>query len=209
MVSSSGPPISWPSAARSRSCPPTIPSAPAARVSSSTIEVARSRGRPSDRALASITSTASGRSAAPARTARVAPYTRCTVGRPRRRSSSSMHGRSSWMSEYVCTISSEQASRHTATGGLPSPVAARHAAMQSPGRIRLPAVRSAYSTGPRSDSAIRGTASFAIVARPSSILARSAARNAGSRPVPGFPTPTRSVTSRDSLASIPTPSRPS
>ena len=61
------------------------------------------------------------------------------VGRPRRRSSLSMAGRSSWISDMVCTIS-----KATAVGMADStdPPANAQAARQRMGRNRLPPANS-------------------------------------------------------------------
>jgi hypothetical protein len=85
---------------RSIACPPTIPTGPAARAIT---PITRSR-------LAAVAALAPGgtrastwnasvSSPSPARMAMPSPATTCKVGRPRRIESSSMAGRSSWMSE--------------------------------------------------------------------------------------------------------------
>src|SRR3954471_11060245 len=58
------------------------------------------------------------------------------VGRPRRRSSLSRAGRSSWISEYVCSISSAEPSSSTPSGNLPLII--RAASILRMGRKRLP-----------------------------------------------------------------------
>src|SRR5207247_1599249 len=85
-----------PSAARSSACPPTMPASPAAAATSATAPRARAGGTP--RAPA-ITRNASVRSASPTRIASPSPHTLWLVGWPRRRSSSSIAGRSSCTSE--------------------------------------------------------------------------------------------------------------
>ncbi len=72
-----------------------MPPAPDARISSATIAPARSGESPSARAAWNAARAASGTIATPAAVAVATPKTRCTVGRPRRTLSSSMHGRSS------------------------------------------------------------------------------------------------------------------
>ena len=64
------------------------------------------------------------------------PNTLWHVGRPRRRSSLSSAGRSSWISEYVCSISSA-APNSSMPAGSDSAIM-RPASMQSTGRSRLP-----------------------------------------------------------------------
>ncbi len=59
--------------------------------------------------------TASANRASPARIAVSSPKSRWHVGRPRRRSSSSIAGRSSWISEYVCTSSMAAAAGSSAS----------------------------------------------------------------------------------------------
>ena len=83
--------------ARSSACPPTSAREPAACASSR--ERARARRVGSPAAARASSSKARASSASPASTAIASPYATCTVGRPRRRSSSSMHGRSSCTSE--------------------------------------------------------------------------------------------------------------
>ena len=80
----------------SSTCPATIPSAPQARDKVWTASRRFSAGR---QGASVIRRNASGCSASPASTASVSPYTLWLVGLPRRRSSSSMQGRSSWIRE--------------------------------------------------------------------------------------------------------------
>lgn len=76
--------------------PATMPSAPQAlaRIKAASIRFSAERPR-----ACRIIRKASGCMASPASTASVSPYTLWLVGLPRRRSSSSMHGRSSWIRE--------------------------------------------------------------------------------------------------------------
>ena len=88
---------SLPASFRSRYWPPTIPPRPVARLISREDPDARARRRPG---WCSATScTASAKRASPARMAVSSPKSTWQVGRPRRRSSSSIAGRSSWISE--------------------------------------------------------------------------------------------------------------
>ncbi|KAH0450003.1 hypothetical protein IEQ34_020695 [Dendrobium chrysotoxum] len=66
------------------------------------------------------------------------PKTRWEVGCPRRKSSLSMQGRSSCMSDMVWIISTAQAA---GKARLSSPPTSSHAAMQRAGRMRLPPAR--------------------------------------------------------------------
>src|SRR5687768_1393304 len=84
---------------------------------------------------------ASTRSASPARTATGSPNCAHVLGRPRRVSSSSSAGRSSWTSENECTSSTAHAAGSTSSGSAPI---ASPTARQSTGRIRLPPPSSAY-----------------------------------------------------------------
>jgi hypothetical protein len=63
------------------------------------------------------------------------PKTLCEVGLPRRRSSLSMAGRSSWIRLYVWIISTAQASAISASSAPPT---ASPAARTRMGRMRLP-----------------------------------------------------------------------
>src|SRR6185503_534694 len=98
----------------------------------------------SPRSCAASASTwaATGTSRYPALVATGTPNFRCVVGRPRRMSSSSMHGRSSCTSEYAWTVSTAAA---TPTAPEPSPPAERKAASTSAARTRLPGLLSAYA----------------------------------------------------------------
>ena len=84
-----------PSPAMSRTCPPTMPSGPASRDRQDTASTTRSAGS----SAWVKTPKAAVSSPSPARMAVASPYTLWLVGRPRRRSSSSMAGRSSWIRE--------------------------------------------------------------------------------------------------------------
>ncbi len=70
----------------------------------------------------------------------LSPYTRCSVGRPRRRAWLSIAGRSSTISELVCRHSIAHAVGSTSSIVNPSAWAV---AMTSTGRTRLPPARSA------------------------------------------------------------------
>ena len=72
----------------------------------------RRRARRPAAAFSATSRKASVSSASPARIAMASPNTLWLVGRPRRKSSSSIAGRSSWISEYVWIISSAHADRH-------------------------------------------------------------------------------------------------
>ena len=88
-----------PDAARSSACPPAIPSAPIARARTRTA-VGAPRGEGLARAACEArTSKPSVWSVSPARSAIASPCTTWQVGLPRRSASSSMQGRSSWISE--------------------------------------------------------------------------------------------------------------
>lgn len=63
------------------------------------------------------------------------------VGLPRRKSSLSMEGRSSWMSDIVCSISMAQA---VGMAWLMEPPTASQAARHRQGRTRLPPASSEY-----------------------------------------------------------------
>jgi hypothetical protein len=55
--------------------------------------------------------------------ASASPYRLCVVGRPRRKSSSSIAGRSSWIREYVCISSMAAALGNTWPGSAPKTAA--------------------------------------------------------------------------------------
>ena len=67
------------------------------------------------------------------------------VGLPRRKSSLSIDGRSSWMSDIVCSISIAQAAGMAV---LRSPPTASQAARHKHGRTRLPPASSEYLAAP-------------------------------------------------------------
>ena len=71
------------------------------------------------------------------------PNTLCEVGLPRRRSSSSIAGRSSWTRLYVWTISTAQANGISSSRAPPT---ASPAASTSTGRMRLPPANRLYRT---------------------------------------------------------------
>ncbi len=108
------------------------PGVPAAVASSSTIRDTRAASTVS---IAPRTSKANVSSASPARIAMASPKTLWQVGLPRRRSSLSSAGKSSWINEYVWIISSAQAAVSTPAVWSDT---ARAASMQRIGRMRLP-----------------------------------------------------------------------
>ncbi len=120
------------SAARSATCPAITPLAPAAWASSRAS---------SERFCWAMSLKASMMSASPANTALASPNWMWQVGLPRRRSSSSMQGRSSWM-----RVEQWKSSMARADGKACSSSAPQHsvAAMQRMGRIRLPPLKMEY-----------------------------------------------------------------
>ena len=74
------------------------------------------------------------------------------VGLPRRKSSLSIDGRSSWMSDMVCSISIAHAAGKAVSR---SPPTASHAARHRHGRTRLPPASSEYLVQP-GDLVVRG-----------------------------------------------------
>ena len=92
------------------------------------------------------TSKASDCRASPTRTAAASPKTTCVVGRPRRRSSSSMHGRSSWTRLYVWISSTAAMGAQAAAGSQPQ---LRAASATRPGRSRLPPATSGCRSASR------------------------------------------------------------
>src|SRR6266545_2244625 len=90
---------------------------------------------------------ASARSASPASTALPSPYAAQTLGLPRRSSSPSSAGRSSWTREKLCTSSIASAAGITCSGGASS---ASPTASEITGRMRLPPIStSAYRADSR------------------------------------------------------------
>ena len=100
-ISSTSAAVELPGAADRSICwPPTIPPPPAASARSAIARTAFP-GSACARGECAITRNASVSSASPARIAVPSPNTLWEVGFPRRKSSSSIAGRSSWISEYV------------------------------------------------------------------------------------------------------------
>src|SRR5438105_5101182 len=143
----------------SRYWPPLMPS----------VACASSRpaaGEPYD----SASRNASASSASPARIAVASSYFAHVLGRPRRSSSSSSAGRSSWTSENACTSSSDAAAGRAASGSVP---AASAVARQITARTRLPpssAYRTASSSAPSSGVSARSWTYSSASARSSSGL---------------------------------------
>src|SRR5688572_30709128 len=139
ITSSSGTPRVLPVDSRSICCPPAMPREPAATERVFTMSSC-ARGSSANRCSESSWK-ASECSASPTRSAVASSYSTCTVGLPRRNSSSSMQGRSSCTSEYAWISSTAAAaisSRSDAARDT-SP-----AANVSSGRTRLPPSRVAY-----------------------------------------------------------------
>ena len=109
----------------SRYWPPIIPS----------VASASSQGRARASGSSSTSRNASTSRASPASSATPSPNAMCALGRPRRSSSSSSAGRSSWTSENAWTSSSAPAAGSAASGSAP---AASAVARQMTARIRLP-----------------------------------------------------------------------
>ncbi|GMP32526.1 hypothetical protein CsSME_00006236 [Camellia sinensis var. sinensis] len=130
---------SFPSLHMSTICPATSPSDPTAEPNSAMARTTRSGETPM--VFAATCSNARERRASPARTAVSSPKTLWLVGLPRRRSSLSMHGKSSWMSDMVWIISTAQA---IGTASDSSPPTSSHEARQRIGRTRLPPARREY-----------------------------------------------------------------
>ena len=103
-VRSSSSEIAFVSAAMSSICPSIIPIAP-----SPSTRAARRASSGATAGFFIAVSTARSSSESPASSAVASPQTLWFVGLPRRRSSSSMQGRSSCISENVCIISTAQA----------------------------------------------------------------------------------------------------
>ena len=91
-----------PVASMSHACPPTMPRHPAASASSRTMRSRVASGRPG---ASASTSNARVCNPSPTSTAVASSKAMWHEGRPRRRSSSSMAGRSSWTREYAWTYS--------------------------------------------------------------------------------------------------------
>mmetsp|Transcript_15015 Transcript_15015/g.32260 ORF Transcript_15015/g.32260 Transcript_15015/m.32260 type:complete len:202 (-) Transcript_15015:327-932(-) len=133
---------SWaPSISMSTICPPTRPSDPThfatyATTRSTTFGSTLSRG-----VAMAMYSKARVRRPSPARMAHCSPYTLWLVGLPRRKSSLSMQGRSSCISDMVWIISSAHA---VGMATEESSVNISHAAMHRAGRMRLPPASSEY-----------------------------------------------------------------
>ena len=135
-------PTRLPSDWRSIACPPPIPFAP--DFSASTYAARQAFPAPTrlTDGAHSITSNAFTIRASPAKSAIFSPYTLWLEGLPRRKSSSSIHGRSSWISEKVCTISTAQANGSAAST---SPPHSLQNAKVSSGRTLLPGREREYS----------------------------------------------------------------
>ncbi|WVZ11578.1 hypothetical protein V8G54_016108 [Vigna mungo] len=103
----SSPTFEAPSESKSTTCPATRPSPPIDFANSPIARTTRAGDTPS--VAAAKCSKANASSASPARTATSSPNTLWLVGLPRRRSSLSMQGRSSWMRDMVWIISRAQA----------------------------------------------------------------------------------------------------
>mmetsp|Transcript_1823 Transcript_1823/g.4667 ORF Transcript_1823/g.4667 Transcript_1823/m.4667 type:complete len:283 (-) Transcript_1823:482-1330(-) len=149
----------------STTCPPVSPSAPTALPSSRITRSTRSGEVP---VVARATcSKAKESRASPARMAMSSPYTLWLVGRPLRKSSLSMEGKSSWIRLMVCTTSMAQA---VGIAHAMSPPTNSQAAKVRAGRTRLPPARSEYlmasssTSGWRCGSAL-SSASFTMTAR--------------------------------------------
>mmetsp|Transcript_18638 Transcript_18638/g.56304 ORF Transcript_18638/g.56304 Transcript_18638/m.56304 type:complete len:229 (+) Transcript_18638:1430-2116(+) len=129
----------WPSDLMSTTWPATRPSEPTAFPVSTITLSTRAGSTPFvSRAMYSKDRLSS---ASPARMAMSSPYFLWLVGTPRRKSSLSMLGRSSWMSDMVWIISMAQAAGMAHSTVPPtSSAAARHSA----GRTRLPPASNEY-----------------------------------------------------------------
>ena len=150
--------------------PADHPAAPAPRANSAQLTAAVRGGQ-----LSASTSKASVSKASPARIAKASPNCLWQVGKPRRRSSSSIAGRSSWISEYVWTISTAHAAGNARSA---VPPAASHARIASKGRSRFPGARRLYpiaSTRTRGASAVwagRACPAGPPRSRPAAVAAR-------------------------------------
>mmetsp|Transcript_19346 Transcript_19346/g.49217 ORF Transcript_19346/g.49217 Transcript_19346/m.49217 type:complete len:263 (-) Transcript_19346:437-1225(-) len=147
MYCSTSRPTSLSSLLMSTTWPAVRPSAPTALPSSMITRSTLSAGTP---LVARATcSNANESSASPARMAMSSPYTLWLVGRPRRKSSLSMAGRSSWMRLMVCTISMAHA---VGMAAWMSPPTSSQAARVSAGRTRLPPASREYRMDSRRTS---------------------------------------------------------
>ena len=126
-----------PSPCRSSSCPPIMPPAPTRASAPRTIARRRRPGSPSALAARQRSARQRHHGRRPATVAVGTSKARCAVARPRRMSSSSMHGRSSCTSEYACTTSTAAASALAS----PVPPAASYDASSSSPRSRFPSPR--------------------------------------------------------------------
>src|SRR5512139_2631050 len=161
-----------PGEASMSSCwPPTMPPAPAARARSAMARTARA-GRADARGDSAITRNASVSNPSPARMAVASPYALWQVGFPRRKASSSIAGRSSWIREYVWTYSTA----HANGSRSPSlPPTAFPAARRRTGRTRFPPAVREYAIASRSGEGARHASGARCAARLPSTSPRSLA----------------------------------
>mmetsp|Transcript_12700 Transcript_12700/g.39236 ORF Transcript_12700/g.39236 Transcript_12700/m.39236 type:complete len:221 (-) Transcript_12700:309-971(-) len=140
-VSSSSDTPCFASHSRSMTWPPARPTAPTASPSRRTHSTMVTGGTSTAVEPAQQCSNDVERSASPARIATSSPKTTWFVGEPRRMSSSSIAGRSSWISDMVWIISIATAVG-IACASVPPNIS--HAAMHITGRTRLPPASSEY-----------------------------------------------------------------